>query len=68
VSNCRGTRHKGKEGHQNNKTGMWQAYQTKINRNFGKIAGRFYIFIKRTRWERFQIFRNIRSNFGTNIP
>ena len=43
VSNCRGKRYKRKEGHQNNITGKWQAYETKINRNLGKITGRFYM-------------------------
>ena len=43
VSNCRDKRHDGKEEHQYNYTEKWQRYETKINRNFGKIAGLFHI-------------------------
>jgi len=44
---------------------MSQAYKTKINRNSGKIAGRFYIVFHMN--EKILNFQEFIPNFQTNI-
>jgi len=63
VSNSRVKRYKGKEGHQNNITEKWQAYETKINRNFGKIAWRFYIVFQMNKAREISDFREYQTKF-----
>jgi len=41
-------------------------YETKTNRNFGKIAGRICFVFQMNKAREIQIFSNIGSNFVTN--
>jgi len=51
-------------GHQHNIEEKWQAYETKINRNFGKIAGRFYIVFQMNKAKAISNFKEYQIEFG----
>jgi len=63
VRNCRGKRYKGKEialkQYYRKVTSMWN----EISRNFGKIAGRFYIVFQMSKAREISNFQGYQSKF-----